>query len=147
MTENNGNKSDTRPRFENEDVRELALAYLSRAQHAGSTIRGLLFTLSSAAIGYAALQMQSAPSWLHIIAICLFAVAIGLNVWAWDLQKSKSIRRFDRLRDDGYAEYVLYEKSIRETRLLRNDFWDLISYVFIFGGFLAELVVLLGPLC
>ena len=120
---------------------QLVETFRLRSQQAADYLRALLFALSAGAIAFIANEpeLEVVPA----IAIFLFACAIAALVYSWDVQKSKSIERMKKLRDEGYDAYIQYEEKIEQDSWRSNYFVDRFAYIFILAGAALEFVWLL----
>jgi hypothetical protein len=123
---------------------QLVESFRRRSDESANYLRALLITISTAAAGYLFNKYSDAkPNWHHL-SILLLIVAIGMIVWSWDRQKTKSIQRLLALRDGDYEGYLRLEAKFAATK--RNEDLDRISYALIAAAVLVEavLVVLRG---
>jgi hypothetical protein len=117
---------------------ELTEFYLRRSENAANLLRAMLFALSGGAIGFVANQNYAKPTGFHAFSIVAFAIAIGMIVFSWHVQKGKAIERFKKLRDEGYTAFRQQEEYYARHR--RNYVIDLCACAFIIIGFLIEFV-------
>jgi hypothetical protein len=83
--------------------KEFALAYLARADEAGTAFRALIFSANLAAIGF--VFAHGGATRAHLASLLSFGFAALLLVYSWDMQKQKAIIRFQSLR---YADLETY---------------------------------------
>jgi hypothetical protein len=96
---------------------DLCKSFLDRADRSADVMRALLFTASSAGVGFS-LHQTEPDSKCHLISVALFAVAVAVVFWSWDLQKRKARERFKLIRDEGVAAYIANEKDMPSDRRL-----------------------------
>jgi len=113
-----------------EHRRELALAYMQRADESATVLRTVLFTVCSAAVGFIFYQRAAnlAP---HVPSLLIFGFAAGIILWSWDLQKDKSIERFKALR--GKQLDAFFDQDSRSNQCL-----DRIAASLVLIGAVAE---------
>jgi hypothetical protein len=80
----------------------LARSNLDRAGHSADIIRGLLFSAAAASIGFIAYDKYGADLRTHAVPLLLLSVGVALTYISWDIQKGKSIQRFEALRDGNF---------------------------------------------
>ena len=119
----------------------LAEFYLKRSEHSANFLRTLLFALSGGAIAFIANKAMSDNAWPHSVSILFFAISIATLAWSWEVQKSKSISRFKKLRDEGFDSYLKQEKTY-ETKC-RNYIIDRFAFALIIIGFCIEYVLII----
>jgi hypothetical protein len=95
-------------------------------------LRALLFAAGGAGVGFSLNQIDD-DSKLHIVPAAIFAIAIVLVYWSWDLQKGKARKRFELVRDEGMAAYIANEKKIAS-----NSFLDRIAFVVLCSAGILE---------
>src|SRR5690348_2008144 len=80
----------------------LVESFRRRSDESANYLRALLITISTAAAGFLFNKYSEAkPNWHHL-SILLLIGAIGMIVWSWDRQKTKSIQRLLTLRESDY---------------------------------------------
>lgn len=87
---------------------ELAKAHLDRADQSANMMRGILFPSASAAIAYVLQQRVSDGNSLHVVSLLLFLGSAALVFVSWDLQKRKSVDRFNALLNNDLATYYAH---------------------------------------
>ena len=117
---------------------QLAADFRKRADQSADFLRALLFALSSASVAYVANQDLQQFTALHALSFVCLSVAIVLLVLSWNLQKSKSIRRYEALRDEGYEKFIKKECEIKENIFRWNSLVDVTSYFLIVIGISFE---------
>jgi hypothetical protein len=115
--------------------KELALAYLARADEAGTAFRALIFSASLVAIGF--VFAHSGATRAHLASLVSFGFAALLILYSWDLQKSKAITRFKSLQN-GDLEGYLAEDSRRNYSI------DRLAAFFLAVGVAIEFAVFSG---
>jgi hypothetical protein len=113
-----------------EHRRELALAYMRRADESATVLRTVLLTVCSAAIGFIFYQ-RAATLTPHLPSLFIFGVAAGTILWSWDLQKDKSIERFKALRSKQLDAF--FDQDSRSNQRL-----DRIAALLVLSGAVAE---------
>jgi hypothetical protein len=109
--------SDDRERLVTEKRWELAKSHLDRADQSANMMRGILFPSAGAAIAFVLQQKSSDGNQLHIISLMLFLSAAAFVFLSWDLQKRKSIARFEALLNNDLTAYD-NEKNARPNLTL-----------------------------
>jgi hypothetical protein len=127
------------PRQDFADVtrKELMLAFLARSDHSANIIRTILFTVSSAGIAF--VYQREPPALIHIVTVACFLLAAILVFVSWDIQKRKSLGRFEALRDTGAEAY-------RGLITTSNFLFDRTAAALILIGVLWEGIVRYCPL-
>lgn len=124
---------------------QLALAYLRRADESANYLRTLLFAAASGLIIYALPQIKMGigklPISAHVLTVLCCAVAVGMLVHSWQLQKKKARERFKYLRAKNYEIYTAYNSAIDNLRRRQNRHWDWAAFWLIATGLMMELVV------
>jgi len=114
---------------------ELASSHLDRADQSANMLRSLLFTASSAAVAFVLQQKALNIQPLHLGSIMLFLGSAACVLWSWDLQKRKSIARFNALaRNDLVADNA--DKTARLNQTL-----DRFSAILFAVGVLFEILI------
>jgi len=96
--------SESERDFVSANRREFALAYLARADEAGTAFRALIFSANLAAIGF--VVAHSGATRAHLASLLSFAFAALLTLYSWDLQKRKAIIRFQSLRNGDFDRHL-----------------------------------------
>ncbi len=117
---------------------QLAADFRKRADQSADFLRVLLFALASASAAYVANQDLQKFTALHALSFASLAAAIVLLVLSWNLQKSKSIRRYKTIRDQGYEKFLEEERKIEENIFHWNSMVDVTSYFLIVIGIVFE---------
>src|SRR5687768_2252917 len=84
--------------------KELALAYLARADEAGTAFRALIFGANLAAIGF--VFAHSGATRPHLASLLSFGFAALLILYSWDMQKNKALTRFKSLQTGDLDAYL-----------------------------------------
>jgi len=136
---------------------QLALAHLNRADQSATVVRILLF---AAAVGLFAIELpQVRPAsadlflWGHVAAVLLSLLAIFFFVRSWQVQKEKSISRFNYLKSGNLDAYTQYNTAIEHLKSKRNSRLDWIGFWLMVSSALIEIAlralpsgpVVLGP--
>jgi hypothetical protein len=111
----------------------LAKSNLDRAAHSADILRGLLFSAAAAGIGFVVYGRQGIDLRIHVIPLVLLGLGAALVYVSWDIQKGKSIGRFEALRDGRYD----YDR----LSVPRNYVLDRIAATAIASGAMIEIAV------
>jgi hypothetical protein len=88
--------------------RELALAFLARADEAGTAFRALIFGANLAAIGF--VFAHSGATRFHLASLLSFGFSALLILYSWDMQKSKALTRFQSLQTGDLETYLAQDR-------------------------------------
>jgi hypothetical protein len=88
--------------------KEFALAYLARADGAGTAFRALIFSANLAAIGFVFAHSGATRS--HLASLVSFGFAALLILYSWDMQKDKAITRFKSLQNGDIETYLAQDR-------------------------------------
>ncbi len=127
------------PEDTNEQLRlTLIAAHLGRTQSAADQLRTLLFAYASGGVAF--VMSNEGNMIFQSASFVVFVAAIGVLISSWDLQKTKSLRRYRTLKFEGYDAYEKLEKEYEGRQ--RNWLRDRIVYALIavgtVSGFLAS---------
>jgi hypothetical protein len=115
--------------------KELALAYLARADEAGTAFRALIFGASLAAIGFVFAHSGATRS--HLASLLSFGFAALLILYSWDMQKNKALTRFTSLQTGDLDAYLAQDSR-------RNYSVDRLAAFFLALGIAIEFAVFGG---
>jgi hypothetical protein len=126
-------------------VWQLAEYFRQRSDQSSNFLRALLLAITSGSLLFLISKHYDDPNLnLHWVSIALLLCAIVLLIWSWDRQKTKSIGRLIKLRDEGYRGYLKYEDWISES--YRNETIDRFAYAAIASGVATEILIKVVPL-
>jgi hypothetical protein len=115
--------------------KEFALAYLARADDAGTAFKALIFSANLAAIGFVfALSGATRP---HLASLLSFGFGALLILYSWDMQKDKAITRFKSLQNGDLETYLAQDSR-------RNYSIDRLAAFFLVVGIAIEFAVFGG---
>lgn len=115
--------------------KEFALAYLARADDAGTAFKALIFSANLAAIGF--VFAHSGATRFHLASLLSFGFAALLILYSWDMQKDKAITRFNGLQNGDLETYLA-----QDTR--RHYSIDRLAAFFLVVGIAIEFAVFWG---
>jgi hypothetical protein len=127
--------SESEREFVSANRKEFALAYLARADEAGTAVRALVFSANLAAIGF--VVAYSGATRAHLASLLSFGFAALLTLYGWDLQKRKAIMRFQSLRKGDLDTYLA--QDYRHNYLI-----DRLAAFFLAAGVAIEFAVFGG---
>ena len=127
--------SESAKEFVSENRKEFALAYLARADEAGTALRALIFSANLAAIGF--VFAHSGATRAHLASLLSFGFAALLTLYSWDMQKRKAITRFESLRNGNLEAYLAQDNR-------RNYSIDRLAAFFLVVGIAIEFAVFGG---
>jgi hypothetical protein len=127
--------SENAKEFVSANRKDFALAYLARADDAGTVFRALVFSASLAAIGF--VLAHSGATRPHFASLLSFGFAALLTLYSWDLQKRKAIMRFQSLQNGDLDTYLAQDNR-------RHHSTDRLAAFFLALGVAIELAVFGG---
>jgi hypothetical protein len=127
--------SESEREFVSANRKEFALAYLARADEAGTAVRALVFSANLAAIGF--VVAHSGATRAHLASLLSFGFAALLTLYSWDLQKRKAIMRFQSLRNGDLDTYLAQDYR-------HNSSVDRLAALFLAVGVAIEFAVFGG---